>query len=71
MRFTLKELLAVVLFACSLTGAWFDLRSQVKAVQKEVSVMNGTVQWLLGEAIKSGWQPPPGWVILDYPDEAP
>ena len=70
MRFTLKEVVAVVLFACSLTAAWFDLRSQVQQVKSEIHVMNGQVQWLLGEAIKSGWQPPPGWVMRDYPEEA-
>lgn len=70
MRFTLKEVLAVVLFACSLTAAWFDLRAQVQTVRTEVQVMNGQVQWLLAEAIKSGWSPPPpGWVMRDYSDE--
>ena len=71
MHFTLKEVIAVVLFSCSLTATWLDLRGEVRQVKAEVRIMNGQVQWLLGEAIRSGWQPPAGWTFKEYPETHP
>lgn len=46
-RVTLGTLVVVVLMVCSGLTAWLDIRAQVRAVQKDVSVIRATIsdQW--------------------------
>lgn len=65
LKFTLGEVITIITIVLSVMGAWYDLKSDVRYLQHDIRVVKGQMQWVLGEAIKSGWIPPNKtiWVI--------
>ncbi len=65
LKFTFKELLLIIGFVVGVVGSWYDikleineLKNKIVLLEKQTYTMNARLQWLLGEAIRSGWQPP-------------